>query len=261
MSGSDHKEAAQSLLDFSKAAYLEQPDRFAHTCVLLTKHNFNLQLQGFLRNTHCSTGFTAYSVNAKTGVVSTAKSERIGAVQKLSTLTQEYLLTHITEDKSLYLKKKRLNKDVLVALQNNKGGKKSSTIEVDSLLSGVMLLGLHKEIQLSGLKRCMANNLFTHYQRLDRGIIRQQAEDMVKAHGMDKDLEQVSYQDLEEKLKVTLFVYNEWGFLVHVSERWRKRKCVFFNSKGKWYVIKPEKLTAFGTVFNKKKAGRSKPTL
>jgi len=108
----------------------------------------------------------------------------------------------------------------------------------------------HIEIQKKGLDRKKANNKFTEFQRLDRNAGDKEARRYADKYSID--VKDYTYSELEEKMGVSLMLYNKLGVLDYCSPQLKATNCVFYEySETKMFMVKERSLRAFGNVFNK----------
>lgn len=226
---------------FKKTYALPSHSTTRNDSCALSKANFQERLCAFRTDTHCSldVGVTIVKGNMR---------RRVREI-KLTEVTLKWLENCFNTGPEIILVKKRLNRYILEQFNDpEKVTSKRSVVSCQDTLRGVALHLIDIELQQAGGDRKKANNKFSHYQRQSRSAGDRLTKEYAEKYGLDA--QNYNCSDIEEKMDVSLMIFNKAGYLIYCSLVLKKTNCIFYYDGESMFLVKERFVRAFGSRYN-----------
>ena len=214
-----------------------------NSTVTLQSEEFQLKLFKFRAETHCS-------LDVDVSIVSNSNMKRY-KIMKLVEVTMSFLKPLFEANSIVCLTKRKENVVVKEQFSQGLASSKRAVVSCQHMLKGVALHLIDIELQKLGGTAKKTNNKFSHYSRPDRNAGDVLTADYAKKYGVDVNMYTVT--DIEEKMQISLMIFDFLGYLKYSSAEMREINCTFYESNKSICLVKENMLKAFGSCYNLKK--------
>lgn len=209
--------------------------------VTLQSDAFQLKLFNFRAGTHCS-------LDIDVNIVSNSNMKRY-KIMKLVEITMSFLKPLFEANSIVRLTKRKESAVVKEQFAKGFASSKRAVVSCQHVLKGVALHLIDIELRKSDPSK-KTSNKFSHYSRPDRNAGDVLATSYAKKYGVDE--KSYTAKDIEERMQVSLMIFDYFGYLKYCSAELKEINCTFYDSYEKMFLVKENFIKAFGKSYTLK---------